>query len=118
MAAKGSVHLSGENLEELHELLEGGFLDDGKNFDRELESATTAEENVKGNKVYVCQICGKESVSSRGLKRHEILKHTLEDTSKTEEKPKEIVSSTLQISQFEEFVKECAKLCHGGSCLP
>ena len=27
MAAEGSVYFSGENLEELHELLEGGFLD-------------------------------------------------------------------------------------------
>ena len=71
MAAEGSVYLSGENLEELHELLEGGFLDDDENFNRELESATTTEENVEGKKVYVCEICGKECVSPRGLKRHE-----------------------------------------------
>ena len=46
MAVEGSVYLSGENLEELHELLEGGFLDDDETFNRELESATTAEENM------------------------------------------------------------------------
>ena len=57
MAAEGSVCLSGENLEELHELLERGFLDDDEDFNRELENATTAEENVEGKKVYVCEIC-------------------------------------------------------------
>ena len=34
MAAEGIVYLSGENLEELHELLKGGFLDDDENFKR------------------------------------------------------------------------------------
>ena len=53
MAAEGSVYLSGENLEELHELLEGGFLHDNVDFNRELESGTTAEENVEGKKVCV-----------------------------------------------------------------
>ena len=81
-----------------------------------MESATTAEENMEGKKVYVYEICGKECVSSRGLKRHDTLKHTREGTSKTEEKPKKTVLPTLQISQFEEIVKECAKLCHGDSC--
>ena len=111
MAAEGSVYLSGENLEELRKLLDGGFLDDDEDFNRELESATTAEENVEQKKVYVCEMCGKECVSSKGLKRHESLKHTREGTSKTAEKPKKTVSPTLQISQFEEIVKKCAKLC-------
>ena len=75
-----------------------------------------AEVNMEGKKVYVYEICGKECVSSRGLKRHDTLKHTREGTSKTEEKPNKTVSPTLQISQFEEIVKECAKLCHGDSC--
>ena len=47
MAAEGSVYLFEENLEELHKLLEGGFLDDDEGFNRELESAATAEENVE-----------------------------------------------------------------------
>ena len=102
MAAEGSVYLSGENLKKLHELLEG-FLDDDdadEDFNRELESAATAEENVEGKKVYACEICGKECVSSRGLKKLETLKHTRNGTSKTEEKPKDTVSPTLRISQF------------------
>ena len=107
MAAEGRVYLSGQNLEELQELLEGGFLDEDKDFNRELESATTTEENVEGKKVYVCEICGKECVSARGLKRHETLKKT-----------KENCFTNFTDSQFEEIVKECAKLCHGDSCLP
>ena len=42
-------------------------------------------------------------------KRHEALKHTREGTSETEEKPNKNVSPTLQISQYEEIVKECSK---------
>ena len=99
-------------------MLEGGLLDNDEDFNRELESATTVEENLEEKKVSVCEICGKECVSSRGLKRHETLKHTREGTSKSEEKPKKAVFLTLQISQFEEIGKECAKLCHGDSCLP
>ena len=118
MASEGSVYVSGENLEELQELLERGLLDEDEDFNTELESATTAEENVEGKKVYVCKTCGKECVSSVGLKRHETLKHTREGTQKIEEKPKKTVSPTIQISQFEKIVKECAKFCHGDSCLP
>ena len=93
MAAEGSAYLSWENLEELHELLQGDFLDDDEDFERELESATNAEENVERKKVYVCEIYGKECVS--GLKRHKTLKHTREGTSKTKEKPKKTVLPTF-----------------------
>ena len=96
MAVEGSVYLSGKNLEELHEL-PGGFLDDDEDFNRELEKATTVAENVEGKKV--CEVCAKECASSRGLKRHENLKHTQEGTSKTEEKLKKTLSPTLQIIQ-------------------
>ena len=88
MAAEG-VYLPGENFEELYELLEGGFLDDDEDFNRVLENATTAEENVEGKKVYVSEICAKECVSSRSLKRHETLKHTRKSPSKIEKKNKE-----------------------------
>ena len=103
MAVKGSVYLFEENLEKLHDLLEGGFLDDDEDFKKELESATTAEENREGNKVFLCEICGKEFVSLRGLKRHETHKHTRQGKSETEKKTKKTVSSNLQ--------------CHGDSCL-
>ena len=44
MAAYSSVQLSRENLEELHELIEGGFFDDDdEDFNIALESAVTVE---------------------------------------------------------------------------
>ena len=72
MAVKGSVYVNGKNLDELYELPEG-FADDNDDFNRELESATTVSENVEGKRNYVREICGKECVSSRSLKRHETL---------------------------------------------
>ena len=47
------VYHSGENLEELYVLLEGGFLDDDEDFNRELESATIVEGNVGGRR-FMC----------------------------------------------------------------
>ena len=91
MATEGNVYLSGENLGEIYELLEGGFLDGDEVFNKELESATTMEENVEGKKVYVSEICGKECVSLIGFTRYEILKHTQENTSKTTENTKKTV---------------------------
>ena len=46
---------------------------------------------MEGKKVHVCEISGKEFVSSRGFRRHETLKHTREGTSKTEENPKKTI---------------------------
>lgn len=40
MPAKGTVFVSGENLDELYELQEWGFVDDDEDFNRELESST------------------------------------------------------------------------------
>ena len=91
MATEDNVYLSGENLGEIYELLEGGFLDGDEVFNKELESATIMEENVEGKKVYVSEICVKECVSLIGFTRYETLKHTQENTSKTTENTKKTV---------------------------
>ena len=39
-----SVYLSGDSLEELYELLEGGFLDDDADFNKESDVGTSTEE--------------------------------------------------------------------------
>ena len=68
---------------------------------------------------FLCvKVVGKIWIFKRFEERHEALRHTREGTSKTEEKPIKNVSPTLQISQYEEIVKECANLCHGESRLP
>ena len=65
MAAESSVYLSGDSLEEIYELLKGGFLDNGVDFNKELDAATSTEENDDKKKVFKCTVCGKECVFSR-----------------------------------------------------
>lgn len=49
MAAYSSVYLSRENLEKLHELIEGVFFDNDEDFNLELESAVTVEIKIFEN---------------------------------------------------------------------
>ena len=86
MAAESSVYLSGDSREELYELLEGGFLDDDVDFNKELDAVTSTEEIDDKKKVFKCTMCGKECVSSRGLKRHTTLKHVQEEVTPKEQK--------------------------------
>ena len=65
MAAESSVYLSGDSLEEIYELLKGGFLDNGVDFNKELDAATSTEENDDKKKFFKCTVCGKECVFSR-----------------------------------------------------
>ena len=75
MAAENSVYLSGDSLEEIYELQEGGFLVDDVDFNKELDAVISTEEINDKKKIFKCNMCGKECVSSRGLKRNTTLKH-------------------------------------------
>ena len=86
MAAESSVYLSGDSREELYELLEGGFLDDDVDFNKELNAVTSTEETDDKKKVFKYTICGKECVSFRVLKRHTTLKHVQEEVTPKEQK--------------------------------
>ena len=44
MARESSVYLSGDSIEEIYELLEGGFLDDDVDFNKKLDAVTSTEE--------------------------------------------------------------------------
>ena len=44
MAPESSVYLSGDSIEEIYELLEGGFLDDDVDFNKKLDAVTSTEE--------------------------------------------------------------------------
>ena len=44
MAPESSVYLSGDSIEEIYELLEGGFLDDDVDFNKKLGAVTSTEE--------------------------------------------------------------------------
>ena len=82
MAAESSTYLSGDSLGEIFELLEGGFLDDDVDFNKELDAVTFTKEIDDKKKVF----CGRKRVSSRGLKRHTTLKHVQEVTPKEQKK--------------------------------
>ena len=59
-------------------------------------------------------MCGKkESVSSRGLKRHTTLKHVQEEVT-----PKEQKKVLIAIDEFMNIVKKCADLSNEDLCLP
>ena len=112
---EGGLYDSGGNLEELYELLEGGFLEDDEDFNREFENV---QETVERNEVYACEICGKNvNVQKvwKGMKPSSIFEKV---HPKPQKKRRKTVLSTLQISKFEEIVKEFAKLCHADLCLP
>ena len=55
-------------------------------FNKELDNVTSIEENDDKKKVFKCTLCGKEFVSSRGLKRHTPLKHVQEEVTPKEQK--------------------------------
>ena len=58
-----------------------------------------------------------ESASSRRLKNHKTLKHTREGPCKTTDKVKKSVSSTIEVSEFQDIVRKCAKICYEDICL-
>ena len=113
MAAESSIYLSGDSLEEIYELLQVGFLDDHVDLNKELDAVTSTEEIDGKKKVFKCTMCGKECVSSRGLKRHTTLKHVQEEVT-----PKEQKKVLIAIDEFMNIVKKCADSCNEDLCLP
>ena len=106
MATAGSDHLVGKDLEDLYELLEGGFLEGDIYFGRKLDSVMD-EGEIEEKGIFKCEICGKECVSSRGLKRHQGMKH------KNDKALPEKVSK-LTASEFSSLVKRCSSICQHG----
>ena len=114
MAAESSIYLSGDSLEEIYELLQVGFLDDHVDLNKELDAVTSTEEIDGKKKVFKCTMCGKECVSSRGLKRHTTLKHVQEEVTPKEQKKKMLIAR----DEFMNIVKKRADSCNEDLCLP
>ena len=114
MAAESSIYLSGDSLEEIYELLQLGFLDDHVDLNKELDAVTSTEEIDGKKKVFKCTMCGKECVSSRGLKRHTTLKHVQEEVTPKEQKKKMLIAR----DEFMNIVKKRADSCNEDLCLP
>ena len=60
-----------------------------------------------------CTICGKDYVSSRGLKRRTTLKYVHEEVT-----PKEQKKVLIAIDEFMNIVKKCPSSCNDDICLP
>ena len=112
MAAESSVYLSGDSLQEIYELQKGGFLDDDVDFNKELHAATSTEEIDGKNKVFKCTMCGKNCISSWGLKRHIALKHVQEKEKKEHKKV------LIAIDEFINIMNKCADSCNEDLCFP
>ena len=118
MAAKGSDYHSVESLEELNSLIEEGFLEDNEEFNQELESVTAVEDVGGETKSFICEICERKCISSRGLKRHQTLKHKRKGTASATEKPNENASPVIEIDEFKDIVLKSSKICQEDLCLP
>ena len=126
MAAQAGDYLAGEDLDDLFELLDGGFLDDDIGFNVELDAVVTEISN-EGEDIVVfrCKQCDKVCKSQRGLTRHCNSKHAppvthLQDsgTSSVPLSKDEEVSRKLHSLTLKSIVNKCAKLCSNDLCLP
>ena len=57
MAAESSVYMSGDSLEEIYEMLEGGFLNDDVDFNKQFDAVTSTEEIYDKKKVVWERVC-------------------------------------------------------------
>ena len=110
IATAGSDYLVGNNLEDLCELLEGGFLEGDMDFGQKLDSAMD-EGEIEEKGMFKCEICGKECVSSRGLKKHQEIKHK-----NAKSCPEKV--SKLAAKEFSSLVKRCSSVFQQDLCLP
>lgn len=121
MAAPREDFLEGEDLGDLYYLLDGGFLDEDFEIDKDLDSLLIEESLEKSFK---CNLCDKVCKAQRGLTRHKNTKHTIIA-------PLQVTPSTSQLNQKEEnilkkfhplqlnkIVKNCAIKCSNDMCLP
>lgn len=70
-------YLAGDELDDLFQLLDGGFLDDDAIFNADVNAVVTeVMDNEKNKAVYRCQHCEIICKSQRGLTMHCNVEHT------------------------------------------
>ena len=62
----GGDFLAGEELDDLHLLLDGGYLDDDADFNVEVDTAVSEVASDQGHSTYKCDQCDKICKSKRG----------------------------------------------------
>ena len=120
MAATAFV--SGTDLDELFELIDGGFLDDDESITEELESFISELPSVEqSSEVFSCHMCDKVCKSARGLTRHKNTKHQELSTSSSSNvtlKSEEAALKKLHPLHLKVIVQKCAKNLSTDLCFP
>lgn len=75
MAHGSGDFITGEDLEDVYFLLEGGFLDDDESIASDINIIATEVSSDEEIKVYQCDKCDQICKSKRGLTRHINVKH-------------------------------------------
>jgi hypothetical protein len=115
--AVSSDFLSGSDLDQLFDIIDGGFLDHDEEFNVELENilseVPTDHEVTQG---YPCDKCKKTYQSSRGLARHNHVKHNssiCSDITEEQQFLQKINPSSLRV-----IVVKCAEKLGQNLCYP
>ena len=81
MAASGD-YFTGDDLDDLFTLIDGGFLDDNDEFNQEIDHiATEVASNEENISRFKCNQCEKVCKSQRGLTRYTNVKHGISTSS-------------------------------------
>ena len=117
-----STFVSGADLDELFELIDGGFLDDDESITEELESFVyelpSSEQSVEG---FPCDLCDKVCKSAHGLMRHKNTKHqenTNPSSSNAALTSEETAQKKLHPLHLKVIVENCAKNLSTDFCFP
>ena len=91
---------TGDDLDDLFSLIDGGFLDGDDSFNQEIDDiATEVASNEESTASFKCSQCEKVCKSQRGLTRHTNVKHAIPPSSVTTSAIPEILNlSPLEIS--------------------
>ena len=109
MAAESSVYMSGDSLEEIYEMLEGGFLNDDVDFNKQLDAVTSTEEIYDKKKVVWERVC----LFQRIKETHN--SETCPGRSYTKRTKKKML---IARDEFMNIVKKRADSCNEDLCLP
>ena len=117
MAGRQDDFLTGADLDELHSLLDGGFLDENFDLQEELEPVVP-EKTSEGQ--FLCERCSKTNKSQRGRGRHSNNKHQqteAEDNFGLSREEAEALKKLHQL-QLQNIIKKSAEKCSNDQCLP
>ena len=129
MAASGD-YFTGDDLDDLFTLIDGGFLDDNDEFNQEIDHiATEVASNEENISRFKCNQCEKVCKSQRGLTRHTNVKHGIPPPATATDPasnmspevnlaPLEMSMKKLHPLQLKVMVKNCAENLSNDLCFP